>query len=466
MSYTIIYIILISLFIFSFEYKIDEERKQLIDDTIDSLMKDARLKNVGLIITNLTSTLHQKIYGEADKINVETPFIIGSVSKSFTALSILKLNISLDQTLDKFDLGDYIDEKFAKKTTISELLNHTSGLAKFTSQDIGTKGNYSYSNYGYSLLGKIIEKVSKKKYSEYIQEKIFTPLQMNNSYAVYDKKIVDSYDNFLGFTTKYTSLKSEIGDGFNVPAGYISVSMQDMGQYLRFYLDPENEEYTSQITSESVKTGYNSYYGMGMNIVKNDFYTKYEHNGATVTFLCNLYIYPKLELAFFIVTNSVDYVCSSNAYNLFISVQNLIVYGSLDKINGSSFFSNYFTLDVIVLLIISLPLTYLIITIVRIIKRKKSLWFIGVKGKIILGVDIVVLIIFPLILIIYFYADPNMYYLHFIKDILFCLFMFCSCLMVNFLLKLIYVFVYKKYFERKEFEKKNNNEEMEINLME
>ena len=265
----------------------------------------------------------------------------------------------------------------------------------------------------------------------------------------------------MGFTTKYTSLKSEIGDGFNVPAGYISVSMQDMGQYLRFYLDPKNEEYISQITSESVKTGYNSYYGMGMEIAKNDFYTLYAHNGATVTFLCNLYIYPKLELAFFIVTNSVDYVCSSNAYNLFISVQNLIVYGSLDKINGSSFFSNYFTLDVIILLIIALPLTYLIITIVRIIKRKKYLWFNGVKGKMIFGVDIVVLIIFPLILIIYFYADPNMYYLHFIKEILFCLFMFCSCLMVNFLLKLIYIFVYKKYFE-----KKNNNEEMEINLME
>ena len=96
----------------------DKERKQLIDDTIDSLMKEARLKNVGLIITNLTSTLHQKIYGDTDKINVETPFIIGSVSKSFTALSILKLNISLNQTLDKFDLGDYIDEKFAKKTNI------------------------------------------------------------------------------------------------------------------------------------------------------------------------------------------------------------------------------------------------------------------------------------------------------------------------------------------------------------
>ena len=90
------------------------------------------------------------------------------------------------------------------------------------------------------------------------------------------KNIVDSYTNFLGFTTKYKGLKSEIGNGFDIPAGFISASIEDMGKYLRFYLDDQNKEYISQITNETVKVDNNTYYGMGMEIIKNDFFTKYE----------------------------------------------------------------------------------------------------------------------------------------------------------------------------------------------
>ena len=468
MPNTYFYINLISLFIFSFTYKMNKERMQLIDDTIESLVKQARLKNVGFIITNSTTTLFQKIYGESDKTDVKTtPFIIGSITKSFTALSILKLNISLNQTLDKFDLGDYIDEKFAKKTTISELLNHTSGLDRSSSKDIGTKGKFNYSNYGYALLGKIIENVSKKKYSEFIQENIFTPLKMTHSHAKYDKNIIDSYDNFFGFTTKYNGLKSEIGDGFYIPAGYISVSIEDMGQYLRFYLDPENNEtYISKIVNESVEMeDYNSYYGMGMEIIKNDIYKVYEHNGVTQTFLSFMYIYPELNIAYFIVTNTVDIFCASSLLSLAVSIENLIVFGSLNSIYDPSFFSVHFTIDIIILFIIAFPLTYLIITIVRKIKRKKYMWFIGKKGKIIFAIDIILLLILPLILIIIFYADPNMTFYHSIKDILFCLFMFCSCLILNFLLKLIYIFIFNKYCKDHE-DNREETEKTDLKLLE
>lgn len=76
-----------------------------------------------------------------------------------------------------------------------------------------------------------------------MKDLIFNPLRMNNTNANYHDDIIDSYDNFLGFRTKYTSLKSEIGDGFYTPAGFISTTILDMGHYLRLFLNNENEEY-------------------------------------------------------------------------------------------------------------------------------------------------------------------------------------------------------------------------------
>lgn len=466
MPKTKFFLLFISLFIFSFEYKIDEERIKLIDDTINSLVKKTRLKTLGLIITNKTETIHQKIYGETDKINAKTsPFVIGSITKSFTALAILKLNISLNQTIDIYDLTDYIDKDFAKKTTVSELLNGTSGLARDEFKDQGTKGKFSYSNCGFILLGKIIEKVSKKKYSEYIQENIFNPLQMTHSKAEYNKNIVDSYDNFLGFITKYTGLKGEYGNGLYIPAGYISLSIEDMGHYLRYYLDDNNKEYISQITKESIETDTNSYYGMGMEIFKNDLYTKYEHTGGTYSFLSDMIVYPQLDLAFFITINTVDVFCISTVINVKTTIENLIVYGSLDSIVDPSFFSTHFTIDMFIFFIIAFPLTYLIITIIRKIKRKKYMWFIEIKGKIIFAIDLILLIILPIILIIIFNVSSSMFLYRNLKDFIFTLYMFCSCLMVNFLIKLIYVFVYNKYLERQnEMEKLKDAEDMKFDL--
>ena len=457
-------LLLISLFIFSLQYKIDKERIQLIDDTIDSLVKTARLKTLGLIITNKDKTIHQKMYGETDKIDAETsPFVIGSITKSFTALAILQLNIPLNQTIDIYELNDYIDEDFAKKTTVSELLNSTSGLARDEFIDQGTKGKFSYSNCGFILLGKIIEKVSHKTYSEYIQKNIFEPLNMTHSKAEYNENIVDSYDNFFGFITKYTGLKSEYGDGLYVPAGYISLSVEDMGHYLRYYLDDKNKEYISQITKETVEIDKYSYYGMGMEIYKNDFYTKYEHTGGTYSFLSDMIVYPQLDMAFFITINTVDAFCTSTIINVKTTIENLIVYGSLDSILNPSFSSTHFTIDIIIIFILAFPLTYLIITIVRKIKRKKYMWFFEVKGKIIFAIDLILLIILPIILIVIFNVSSFFFFYRNLKDFIFALYMFCSCLMFNFLIKLIYVFVYNKYLDKPDYLEKLKHEE-NVNL--
>lgn len=452
MNYFIFLIFLISLFINSINYELSQDRIKKLDEIINSLMKLAKLKTVGFIITNSTNTIYQNIYGEIDKVTTKSPFILGSVSKSFTALGLLNLNISLNQTLNKYDLNDYINEKDAKDITISELLNHSSGLDSFSSHRIYNKGYFNYSNYGFALLGKIIEKESNKKYEDYMSETIFKPLKMINTHASYHPDIIDSYDFFLGFRTKYRNIESEIGDGFYVPAGFISSSVEDMGNYLRFYLNKseENQKYVKQMTEGNFSIGYNINYGMGMVIQKKNGQTIYHHNGDTNSFSSKLVIYPELDIGFFLVTNTRDSLCLGPREEFFEAIENYLILDSFDGLDNSSFFFNHFTYDIIFLFIIAIPLTYLIITIIRKIKLKKYSWFIGIKGKIIFGFDLFILVIAPIVFIIIFYTvNPTIKMaIDMIRDLKFIIFAPSSILFFIFLIKLGYFFAYNKLFNK------------------
>ena len=116
------------------------------------------------------------------------------------------------------------DEEASKKITIQHLLNQTSGLSTYDGQVAISQGDqtlkehiqslanieltypvgdqYQYSNLNYGILGLVVEEVTNKSYKEYINEYIFKPLEMNNSYA--DPKddknntIADGYQTVFG----------------------------------------------------------------------------------------------------------------------------------------------------------------------------------------------------------------------------------------------------------------------------
>ena len=468
MGFLTFVIILISSFSSSNTFELSQERIKKLDEIINSSMKLAKLKTVGFIITNSTDTIYQNIYGETDKVNTKSPFVLGSVSKSFTSLALLHLNISLNKTLDKYGLKDYIKDDDAKLITISELLNHSSGLDSFSSNRIYEKGYFNYSNYGFALLGKIIEKESKIKYEEYMKETIFKPLNMVNTHAKYNSDIVDSYDFFLGIRTKYKNIESEIGDGFFIPAGYVSSSIEDMGNYLRFYLNAseENQYYVKQMTESNLTVSYNVKYGMGLFIQKKNGQFIYHHSGSTSSFLSNLVIYPELDIGFFIVTNTRDSLCLGPSNEFFKNIEDYLIYDSYDGIDNSSFFYHHFTYDILYLFIISIPLIYLIITIIRKIKLKKYLWFFGIKGKILFGIDLFLLIIAPLIVIILSYTfDPTLrIIIDMIKDIKLIIFAPSSILFFIFLIKLVYFFAYNKFSEKYDLNNKKI-ENMDLDYM-
>ncbi len=149
-------------------------------------------------------------YGLADhekKIpnQLDTQFRIGSMNKMFTAVSVLQLaqagKIKLTDPLGKY-LTDYPNKEVASKVTIHHLLTHTGGTGDFfgpefdkhrlelrTLQDYvklyGQRGlqfepgsKWEYSNYGFLLLGVLIEKVSGQSYYDYVAEHVYKPAGM------------------------------------------------------------------------------------------------------------------------------------------------------------------------------------------------------------------------------------------------------------------------------------------------
>ena len=429
-------------------YDLDDIKKKQLEDLINKEMKLANMHTLGIVITDKANTLYQNIFGESETATTQTPFVIGSVSKSFTALATLKLNISLNSTLDKYNLDNYIDKELAEDITVGELLNHTSGLDSFSPNRIVSRGTFSYSNYGFGLLGKIIEKESGQNYADCMKETIFKPLNMNNTRAKYNDSIIDNYDNFLGARCKYPSLEKEMNqkDGLYIPAGFISTTVEDMGNYLRFYLNENNPE-VSNMTECNLKISYNKYYGLGLMVTKRSDRIVYDHGGATTSFQSHLYVYPDLDLGIFMVTNTGDNLFSQSFSQFFTDVSDFLVYGLYNGVDGSLSFCAHFTFDIIFFIFIGIPLTYLVITIVRKIKRKKYTWFENIKGKIIFGVDVFVLCILPIIILILCYgAGGTMTYVcTYVRDVLFVVITICIALWLNFIIKIVYIFLYKKY---------------------
>jgi len=164
----------------------------------------------------------EEAYGLADREKktpnkLDTQFRIGSMNKMFTAVSVLQLvqagKIKLTDPLGKY-LTDYPNKELASKVTIHHLLTHTGGTGDFfgpefdkhrlelrTLQDyvklygqraveFGPGSKWAYSNYGFLLLGVLIEKVSGQSYYDYVAEHVYKPAGMTLSASLAEDQVV------------------------------------------------------------------------------------------------------------------------------------------------------------------------------------------------------------------------------------------------------------------------------------
>lgn len=163
--------------------------------------------------------VHQNGYGLADvesgtPITTESVFHLGSVGKQFTAMGIMMLK---ERGLVDYDepISTYLPELewMGDGVTVRRLLHHTSGImgyddsdeiydALLEAADLPTNDDllnvmaeygdmltepgeeYSYNNTGYDLLGVLIERLSGQSYTSFMDENIFSPLGMDDTFAL------------------------------------------------------------------------------------------------------------------------------------------------------------------------------------------------------------------------------------------------------------------------------------------
>ncbi|TMU57355.1 serine hydrolase domain-containing protein [Flagellimonas algicola] len=193
-------------------------------DTIFLSEQDPTGPGKVVLVAKNGNIIYKKATGKANlelDINMETDFVfrIGSISKQFTAFAILKLaeegRLSLQDEISKY-ISDY--PVHGHTITLEHLLTHTSGITNYTNlpkfdgnarrKDLSPKElidffkdepmdfvpgeKHQYSNSGYILLGYVIEQVSGMGYAEYLREKFFEPLNMQNTSYDLTPKLVNN----------------------------------------------------------------------------------------------------------------------------------------------------------------------------------------------------------------------------------------------------------------------------------
>lgn len=309
-------------------------------------------------------------------VTPQTPFMLASISKSFTALGIMQLVEAgkLDLATEVKDILPWFQVKGDGDAviTIQHLLYQTSGLSenegylrnleantpdsletsirRLSSQSLvskpGTK--FEYSNTNYDILGLIIETVSGQGYEEYLRENIYAPLQMVNSHTSLEdgraQGMSSGYYPFLGFPVVIDGMMPYTR-AILPSAGLVS-NADDMTHYLSAHLN--GGEYLGvQILSgqgiemlhtpgAEISPGVG--YGMGWVSFTWEEIAAAEpipqgltHSGSWLGFAANMVIVPERQLGVIVLLNSNDPLRESVYANIGFDLARIVI--GLDALN-------------------------------------------------------------------------------------------------------------------------------------
>ena len=265
-------------------------------------------------------------YGLANRETAEpnkltTRFRMGSMNKMFTATAIMQLvqagKITLDDPLGKF-ITDYPNKDVASKVTIRHLLTHTGGTGDIFGPEFGshrlqlrslndyitlygTRGlafepgtRWDYSNYGFILLGVIVERVTGQSYFDYVRDHIFMPAGMTHTASEPENVAVP--DRSIGYMNDGSSSKPNTETlpyrGTSAGGGYTTV--EDLLRFANALTEHKllDEHHTTLLTTAKPESGDAHYaYGFEDNVVKG--VRAFGHSGGAPGMNGDLRIFPQ-----------------------------------------------------------------------------------------------------------------------------------------------------------------------------
>ena len=261
--------------------------------------------------------------------DADAPFIVGSLSKSFTAAAVMQLveqgAVDLDAPASRYAPGyDVPDE-----VTVRSLLNQTSGfgaydsLAEAADGELGeTFGAFSYANANYDLLGRVVEGASGEDYARYLDEHVLEPLGMASTTADPARAealgMVPGHRDWFGLPVA-DGFRHAQGDGaWGGPAsGYVASSVRDMASYLRMYLNGGmGGDGARVLSADSVRRMFldrvpdpegDTYYGMGWTSFSwDDGELVLSHDGQVENYTASMCLLPERGIGIVALSDAND----------------------------------------------------------------------------------------------------------------------------------------------------------------
>ena len=351
-----------------------------LKDSITTILKKSNIPSAFVTVVSKDSILFKYEFGHSNitqnkNVDENNTFALGSISKTFTALAIMKLIKE-----GKLDLEDELKVvapkvKFHNKweeihpIKIKHLLTHRSGfddihissIIKERSTELTALDEvliyensynsnwkpglvFSYSNPGYSILGYIIEEVSGLTYQQYITKNILFPLQMNNT-NYFSTNTTSSL--VTGFQRSNDGIKpSKTPKLIGESAGGIVSNGNDMSKLLQLFLDEKKQDSLGIITQKQatameqlhsdfeISNNINSGYSLGMYDRKfGDKKIEFKgHNGSIDGFSSD-YIFSKQLNIGIAISSSLMQKSNSQIINLLVN--NFANTSKIDKKNSN-----------------------------------------------------------------------------------------------------------------------------------
>jgi CubicO group peptidase (beta-lactamase class C family) len=336
---------------------------------IDSLLNVYKIPAAAIAIVNRDSVLYLNGLGWAEiqnkiPVNENTLFRIGSITKTFAALGILKLveegKVDLQSTvreiLPEIELENPWEE--TNPVRIVHLLEHTAGLNDSHFNDYYLEGDphiplldafsvsrhnkmirwkpgewYSYSSVGYLLAGCVIEKVSGMRFEDYLQQNLMGPLGLSSTVFHLSPELHKQLAQ--GYQFEYQP--SPYWHSYSRPAGSLHSSAANMAKFLQFFLNrgkmgdsqivPErsiNRLETSS-THPAARLDMESGPRLGLGSTRFGGFRWFNHYGSIMGYAAAYSYCPELELGCALLTNRWDIEFETGMMKVWNTLRNFLV---------------------------------------------------------------------------------------------------------------------------------------------
>ena len=315
-----------------------------LDALIPSQLQNRNIAGGVVSVVKDGQVLFQKGYGYADfeakkpVLPGETLFRPGSISKLFTATAVMQLVEQGKLDLDR-DVNDYLDfaipKTYPEPVTLRQLLTHTAGFEEtlknlFVAHESDMKSLRaylvnqmparilppgkvpSYSNYGLTLAGYIVERVSGEKFERYIDNHILKPLRMTNS--TFDQPLPPQLAPQMSKGYLTASKKPRDFEFVQAaPAGALTTTAADMTRFMLAFLEDGAVDGVSILKPETVRQMETRQFeshpmlnGLGITFIEysTDPVRIIGHGGDTVYFHSDMVLVPDAHVGYFISYNS------------------------------------------------------------------------------------------------------------------------------------------------------------------